>query len=157
MSRTYETVGQAIYNFVDAIDITAAKPVDWFDDTLVWGDKLNRPPKSNELNVYPAFVIVPAEDGQETGDTDVDFDSVTYSVFIITKFAEANMAEGLLRQVVDIVRTSFRALRADPSPLLEAAYDIRFRGEWGGVPDQGERYYKLNVTVFVHETLLETP
>jgi hypothetical protein len=152
MSTTYTTIGDALFAFVSALSIAAATPDG--EPTVVWGDKLNRPPKANELNVYPALLVMPAGDAQETADTDTDADAVTYSVFIVFSFAEASFAEDTLRQVADIVRTAFRELRADPSPLLAAAYDLTFNGEWGGTPDQGERYYKLNVTVYVHETLV---
>jgi hypothetical protein len=152
MSDTYAVIGQAVFDYVSAIDISAAFPND--APSTIWGTKLNRPPKADELNLYPAFAVSPRYDSQETGDTDTDFDAITYSVFFIVSNREATAAEVQLRKIVDIVRSEFRTLRDDPDPLHEAAYDIRFAGEWGGNPDQGERWYRLDVTVFVHETLL---
>lgn len=153
MSTTYTTIGEAVYDFAAEINISSATP-DGYDGDLEWGDTLNRPPKANELNVYPALVVMPSGDSQETGDTNVDFDSVTYSVYVVFSYAEASFAEQTLRDVADIVRTQFRTLRADPEELHASAFDISFAGEWGGTLEQGERYYKLDVTVSVHETLL---
>ena len=152
MSSTYAQVGTAVFNFVTAIDISAATPEG--EDALVWKDTLNRLPKANELNVYPALVVAPASDEQLTGDTDTDFDTVTYSVYIIYSYAEASFAEALLIDLADIVRTEFRTLRANPELLLSAAFDVAFRGEWGGTVEQGERYYRLDVTVRIHQSLL---
>src|SRR5665811_773508 len=154
MSTTYSTIGQAIYDFMDSIDISAATPENWEPgENLTWGDKLNRPPKANELNVYPAFLVMPSGDTQETGDSRTDLDAVTYSVFVVFSYAEATYAEDTLRHVADIVRTAFRALRLDPSQLMNSAYHISFTGEWGGTVDQGERYYKLNITTQITEDI----
>lgn len=148
MSETYSAIGQALYTFMGSISI----------DPLTWKVKLNRPPKSNELVSYPSYVVVPARDGQETGDTDTDFDSVTYSVFIILSSELADDSESKIRTIVDSVRSKFRELRHDPTPLHRSAYNVSFVGEWGGEAEQGERWYRLDITVFVHEILIpDTP
>jgi hypothetical protein len=153
---SYSTIGEAIYAYMEELDISPALPEpEEGDPDSGWGDKLNRPPKSDELHVYPAFVVMPARDTQELGDTETDFDSVTYSVYTIFSFYDATMSEEQIRGVVDIVRTKFRELRYDPSPLLAAAYNLSFAGEWGGTQEQGERWYRLDVTVNIHESLIE--
>lgn len=154
MSDAYTVIGDALYEYMEEMDISAAFPEPEEGDPPTWGTKLNRPPKADELTVYPAFAISPARDGQETGDTVTDFDAISYYIYIILSNREANLSEARLRKIVDIVRTNFRELRDDPAPLHDSAYNVTFVGDWGGTPEQGERWYRLEVTVYVHETLV---
>jgi hypothetical protein len=155
MTDTYTTIGRNLYEFMDALDISAVLA----EPQTTWGVKLNRLPKSDEINVYPAFAVTPARDlPPDTGDNVTDFDAIAYSVFVVVSAHGGDAAETQLRTLEDLVRSAFRQFRQDPLPLHPRAYNASFSGEWGGNADQGERWYRIDITTQVYETLdTDTP
>lgn len=147
MSTTYVSLGAALYNFMNTLVITSVDPGGW-------GDKFNRPPKQDEIDQYPAFAVVPQRDTQEDLDNTSDDDRVTYSIFLFHGYYEGSQSEEMLRSLADLVRTALRKERAKPNPLGNAAYSLAIAGEWGFDVEQGERFYRIDVTAKVAETLL---
>lgn len=143
MSTTYSDLGQALFDFVAAIDITSVEPAGW-------AHQLNRPVKSDELDDYPAFAVMPKRDTNESLASRTDDDTITYSVFLYASFRDATNAEEDIRALVDLVRTAFRNERLDPQTFGES-YTFTFAGEWGGDETQGERFYRLDVTAHIAE------
>jgi hypothetical protein len=133
---------------MNTLSITSVEPAGW-------GDRFNRLPKQNEIDQYPAFAIVPARDTQEDLDNWTDDDRVTYSVYILMHYHEGSDAEETTRALVDLVRTALRKERRSVTPLGNAAYSLSIAGEWGFDVEQGERFYRLDVTAKVAESLLD--
>lgn len=145
MSQTYQNIGQALYAFMQAIDITPVAG-------STWAQTFNYPPKT--ISAYPAFVVAPAEDVVEVLDADYDDDTITYWVQIYDTYYDASEAEDRLRKIVDLVRTAIRRERASEAPLGNTAYGLRLSGTWGADFDHGERFYRLQVQVRVAQTLV---
>jgi hypothetical protein len=157
MSDSYTTIGQSLYDFMEELDISEAlpEPEDPEAPAPTWGVKLNRLPKSDEIHVYPAFAITPVHDiPPETGDTDTDFDTIFFSILILVSAHSGDEAETQLRALADIVRTGLRVFRANPAELHQNAHNMSFSGEWGGSAEQGERWYRIDVTTNLYETLI---
>ena len=147
MSETYTDIGDAIYDFIGDLDLSAVLGVD-----EGWASSFNRPPKSNEI-LYPGYAVFPVRDQQETLDQITDDDAVTYAVYIFFHYWEATDTEGQIRAIVDIVRSALRSERINPTPLDNSCYIVGFAGEWGGDETQGERFYRLEVTCKIAEDL----
>jgi hypothetical protein len=146
MTDAYLLVGDAIYSFVDGIDITSV-----YDEG--WLKKFARPFKPEEVTAadYPAFVVIPAEDEASTLDTHADSDRITYWVTIMAQMQDTIInGEGQIRALADLVRNAIRAERGNPTPFgLTNAYDLTVSGTWGWKVDRAERFYRIVVSVQV--------
>lgn len=139
----YVTFGQALYDFVLALDISTVIPEGW-------AYTFNRPPKSDERPEYPCFAVIPTRDDQQVADNVSDDVSLTYSVYIFFSYWDAGVAEDEIRELVDLVRTELAKERRKEEPL-GGSYTLGFTGEWGGDETQTERFYRLDVTARFNE------
>lgn len=147
MSTSYSTLGEDLYNFVLSMNISGIN-AEWSS----WARTFNRPPKSDEMDDYPCFAVVPTRDEQQILDNYSDDDLITYSVFMFVRFYEASIPEADIRALVDRVRTALRTERRSQTPLGDP-YTLSFAGEWGGDENQVERFYRLDVTARIAEDI----
>lgn len=148
MTDAYSLVGDALYSFVQGLDITAV-----YDEG--WAKSYNRPFEPDEVSAgdYPALMVVPAEDEASTLDTHADSDRIVYWVTVFTSMSDtiAN-GEGQIRSLADLVRNAIRAERSNPTPFgLANAYDLSVTGTWGWDTDRAERFYRVVVSVQVSQ------
>jgi hypothetical protein len=141
----YHDFGEALYAFVEALDISDVDPVGW-------AYTFNRLPKSDEMDAYPSFAVVPARDTQEILDSITDDVAITYSVYLFVRYWDANVPEADIRELADLVRTALAQERRKPEPL-GGSYTLAYAGEWGYDPDQVQRYYRLDVTARFSEDI----
>jgi len=147
MSTTYTTVGQNIYNYIDAISITAILATGW-------AKKANYPLKQLDNSQYPAFFVVPAEGHVEELDPIIGDHIVSYWVYLVDTFEDDSLIEDRLRQLVDAVQTQVVKLRRLPNTLHADCTDVEIKGTWGASQDEGERFYRLQLDVHVSESLI---
>ncbi len=140
MTSTYTEVGRSLYDFMSDLDIESV-----IGET--WAQKFNGPPK--QIEDYPAFTVVPAEDTEDTLDSDFDEDVVTFWIFVYDTYVDASDSEDRMRSLVDMVRSAIRLERAKPAPLGDGNYRLSNRGSWGANIEEGERFYRLEVEVRV--------
>ena len=145
MSSAYVQFGDDLYDFMDGLTITSIIAGGW-------GEKSNRPFKSDERPTYPAFSVSPTRDEQQIADNMSDEVFVTYSVYIFFSYWDSSEAEADIRELVDFVRTELAKERRKEAPL-GGAYTLSFAGEWGGDETQTERFYRLDVTARFNELI----
>ncbi len=149
MSTTYQTVGQAIFDLMNGIDVSAITGL----PAPGWAETHNYPPK--QVRSYPSFAVVPAEDAEDPMDAITDDDRVTYWVYITASYQDSSDAEDQLRRLVDLVRTRVRQQKRSATPLGGGAYALgRLGGAWGANVDQGERFYRLSIEAKVDQSLV---
>ncbi len=145
MNPGYQSIGDAIYAVMTALDIEAI-----YEDG--WAEQFNTPPKS--YADYPSFAVIPASDIQATLDSRSDSDTYEFSVYLFDTFKDSQVAEDRMRELADLVRERFRAERDANQPLsITNLYDLTLTGEWGGDPDYGHRFYRLGLSVKVRQEL----
>jgi hypothetical protein len=152
MSSAYLDFGNDLYTYLAGIDITAIEP-------LGWAHTFNRPFEPDEVTAggYPTLMVVPARDQGSTIDSYTDSDAVTYWAYIYYPVRDVMLddAETKLRQLVDLIRTQVRHERIVAVSLGGAdTYDIQIQGEWGYDTERGERFYRLETTANISDTLV---
>src|SRR4051812_38198246 len=111
MSTTYTTIGQALYDLFDGIDITAIYPDGW---ALEANYPLKEP---GQLATWPVFSVQPSEDAETDLDSIGDDDLITYHVFLYDTFEDSATTETRMRQLVDLTRTELRKQKRSSTPL----------------------------------------
>lgn len=149
MTDAYTRIGNDLYAFVSAINITSVE----LDG---WGNTFNRPFEPDEVTAggYPTLMVIPAEDEASTLDSHTDSDRIVFWVHLIYSVQEVKIdGEAKIRALADLVRNALKRERLDPSPLGNDAYDLQMSGSWGWDTERGERYYRLIVTIHVDQVL----
>lgn len=150
MSSAYTDFGNDLYAYLRGINITAIEPDGW-------ANTFNRPFEPEEVTAggYPTLMVVPARDQTATLDSRTDSDTVTFWAFVYYSVHDVVLgSEEKLRQLVDLVRTKLRIERIAIQALGgDDTYDIRFSGEWGWDNERGERFYRLEVTASIADTI----
>lgn len=134
----YRDFRTALYSFMDTLDITSVVADGW-------AYKFDRLPKSDEMDDYPSFAIVPVRDEREIADNITDSVSVTFSVYVFVRYWDATDAEYDVVDLADLISDALSQERRKEAPL-GGFYAISFFGDWGYDPDQVQRYYRLEVT-----------
>jgi hypothetical protein len=147
MSATYQIIGQALFDLLDALDIAAIYPGGW-------GQKANYPIKQLYAP-FPAFSVQPVEDAEVSLDNVSNNHTTTYALYLYESFQDSPEAEGKMRRLVDLVRTQLRTQWLDTTPLNNGIYAItELSGAWGFDIDLGLRFYRFQVTTQTSEDTL---
>ena len=144
MSSTYTTIGAALYDLLNTLDITSIYPGGW-------GQKANYPIK--ELYApFPSFSVQPVEDSEVSLDNISNDHAVTYALYLYESFQDSATAEANMRRLVDLVRTQLRTQWLDTTPMNTGAYAVtELAGGWGFDIDNGLRFYRFQITTKTSE------